>query len=160
MRSQARYGTSWKRAATELTRFCCLRTASRIEIGIRAAKNFRQKSEEIELHGQTISARGHQVGFERAEGALVGAAGFVAEFVPAGPPAGANHVEAGGMDEREIAVPDVDVGMIEEQALHFAGHIGGADDGEGFAIDGEVIGIDAERGAGAQESSSRIQKAE
>ena len=56
------------------------------------------------------------------------------------------------MDEREIAVPHVDVGMIEEEALHFAGHVGGADDGEGFAIDGEVIGIDAEGGAGAQES--------
>ncbi len=131
-----------------------------VEVGIRAAENFGKEGKEIELYGELIFTGGHQVGFKGAKGAVVGAAGFVAELIPAGPPARANHVEASAVDEGEIAVPHVDVGMIEEEALDFTGHIGGADYGERFVVDREVVRVDGEMGAGTKESFIANQKAE
>jgi len=121
-----------------------------VEIRIHAAENFGKEGEEGELYGKAVFPRGHQICFERAEGAFVGAAGLVAELIPAGPPAGAKHVQPGTVDERKIAVPDVDVRVVEIEALDLAGHVGGADNGEGPSIDGEVVGIDAKARAGAE----------
>ena len=54
------------------------------------------------------------------------------------------------MDESEIGIPDVNVGVIEVQTLHFAGHVGGADDSERSSVEREVIGVDAELRARAK----------
>ncbi len=41
--------------------------------------------------------------------------------------------------------------MLEIKPLHFARHVSRADDGEGMAIEFEVVVIDAEARAGAEE---------
>ena len=150
MRSQARKGTSWKRATTDEIRVCCRRTACGIEKGVGASENVGQKGEEIELHRQAVLAGGHQIGFERAQRALVGLAVFVAELVPAGPPAGADHVQSGIVNLGEILVPHIHVGMLEIKALHFARHVSRADDRERMAVEFEVVVVDAEMRAGAE----------
>ena len=115
-----------------------------------ASENIGKEGEEIELHGQSIFAGGHEIRLERAQGALVGLTVFVAEFVPAGPPASADHVESGVVNLGEVLIPDVCVGMLEIEALHFARHVGGADDREGMAIEFEVVVIDTEMWTGAE----------
>ena len=123
----------------------------RIQIRIHAAEDLRKKGEEIELHGKAVLARGHEIGFESAECTLVGLAIFIAKFVPAGPPSRAKHVETGGLDLRHVAVPDVGVGMVEIEALDFARHVCGANDGERMAVDLKEVVIDLQMRAGAQE---------
>src|SRR5271154_4075458 len=80
-----------------------------IEKRICSSKYIRQEGEKIELHRQAILASGHQIGSESAQRALVGLAVFVAEFVPAGPPAGADHVESGVVNLGEILIPHIHV---------------------------------------------------
>ena len=70
----------------------------RIQIRIHSAQNVGQKSEEGKLHRQLVPARGHQIRFQRAQSSIVRLSVFVAELVPARPPAGANHVQTGCMD--------------------------------------------------------------
>ena len=121
-----------------------------IEESVGASEDVGQEGEEVELHGQAVLAGGHEIGFDRAQGALVGLTVFVGELVPAAPPAGADHVESGVVNLREILIPDVDVGMLEVETLDFARHVGGADDGEGMAVEFEVVVVDAEMRAGAK----------
>src|SRR5690242_3354110 len=90
------------------------------KVGVYSTEYIGEKSEEIELYGQAVLACGHQISFESAERAFVRLAVFIAELVPAGPPTGAQHIQAGGLYLRHVAVPDVNVGMIEIKALHFA----------------------------------------
>src|SRR6516165_4003631 len=54
------------------------------------------------------------------------------------------------MDQGKIGIPDVHVGMIEVQALHFAGHVGRADDCQGPALKRKVVGVHSEFGAGVK----------
>ena len=122
----------------------------RIEIGVGAAENFGKKREKSELHGEAVFASGHQIGFQGAQGAVIGPAGLVAEFVPTGPPAGANHVEASGVNQSHVAVPDVDIRMIEIEALNFAGHVRGANNGERLVVELEVIGVNRKAWTGAE----------
>src|SRR6516162_8099687 len=89
----------------------------RIQIWIHAAKDFRKEGKKIELNRKAVLSCGHQVGFERAQRAFVRLAIFVAELIPAGPPAGAQHVQASGLDLRHVPVPDVRVRMIEIETL-------------------------------------------
>ena len=55
------------------------------------------------------------------------------------------------MNLGEVLIPDVDVGMIEVEALDFARHVGGADDCERMAVEFEVVVVDAKMRAGAKE---------
>src|SRR5260370_695090 len=87
---------------------------SRIEIAIHATQEIGQEGKEVELHRQTVPARGHQVGFEGAQRLLRWLAAWVAEFFPSCPPAGAQHVEPGRADLREVALPDINVGALEK----------------------------------------------
>src|ERR1017187_7923934 len=61
-----------------------------IEEGVGASENVGQEGEEIELHRQAVLAGGHEIRFKRAQRALIGLTVFVAEFIPSGPPAGAD----------------------------------------------------------------------
>jgi hypothetical protein len=119
-----------------------------IEVRIFSAEHFGEEREEIELDWEIIFARGHQKRFERAQSSLVGLTVFVAELVPAGPPSGANGVEAGVMNLGEVAIPNVGIGVLEVEALYFAGHICGANYRERVAVEFEVVSIDGEAGAG------------
>jgi hypothetical protein len=56
------------------------------------------------------------------------------------------------VDQREVTIPDVDVRVVEIEALDLTGHVGGADNSERFAIERKVIGIDAKVRAGAEVS--------
>ena len=121
-----------------------------IEIRIHSAQNLRQERKEVELDRQAVLARGHQIRFHRAQRALVRLAVLVGELVPARPPSGANHVQPGVVNLPQIAVPHINIGMIEIQPLHFARHVRRADDGQRLAIQLEVVFVHAELGAGAQ----------
>src|ERR1700675_4275713 len=122
-----------------------------IEIRVHASQNIRQEREKIELHGDAVFARGHEIRFERPQGALVRLTILVAELVPPRPPAGADHVQAGGMDLREVPIPHVDVRAIEIKTLGFTRHVGGSDDGERLAIELEVILVHGHARTGTQE---------
>ena len=121
-----------------------------IEVGVLAAKVFRQEGEEVELDGQMVVAGAHEEGFDGAERVLGHGAVGADERVPAGPEAAADHVEAFAVDLRHVLVPDVRVGFGEVEAGDVARHVGGADDGQGFAVQLEIIGSDGEFGAGEQ----------
>src|SRR5579872_4164969 len=122
-----------------------------VEEGVGASENVGEEGEKIELHREPVFTSSHQIGFEGAQGALVGLTVFVAEFIPAGPPSGADHVESGVVNLAEILVPYVHVGMLEEKALDFARHVGCADDGERMAVEFEVVVVDSEMRAGSEE---------
>src|SRR5215472_11359727 len=89
----------------------------RIEKRIPPTKNVRQECEEVELHGQSILARSHQIGFDGTQSALVRLAVLVAELVPAGPPPGADHVQARIVNLPEVLIPHIHIRMLEVQAL-------------------------------------------
>ena len=144
MRSQARNGTSWKRETTAEIRVCCRRDGLRIEKSIRSSENIGQEREDIELHGQAVLARRHQIGFHRSESAFVGLTVFVAELVPTGPPAGADHVQAGVVNLPEILIPHINIRVVEIEALHLARHVGCADNGQRMTVQFEVVAIDGE----------------
>ena len=80
----------------------CLLAANRfwIEVRVHASQNIRQERKKIELHGQAVFARSHEIRFERPQRALVRLTILVAELVPTRPPAGADHVQTGGMNLR------------------------------------------------------------
>ncbi len=129
---------------------CLLANRFGVKIRIHSTQNFWQERKKVELHRQTVPARGHQIGFQRTQCAFVGLAILVGKFIPARPPSGTDHVQPGVVNLTQIAVPDVNVGMIEIQALNFAGHVGGANDGEGLAIELKVVLVHAELRAGAE----------
>ncbi len=131
----------------------CLLAANRLRIEVRvyASQYIRQEREKIELHGQTVLARGHEIGFERPQRALIRLTILVADLVPTRPPAGADHVQSRGMNLREVPIPHVDVGVIEIKTLRLTRHVGGSNDGEGLAIEFEVILVHRHARAGAQE---------
>ena len=54
------------------------------------------------------------------------------------------------MDLRHVLIPDPGVGLGEVEAGDVARHIGGADDGQGFAVELEVVGTYGEFGAGKE----------
>src|SRR5271165_5338953 len=90
-----------------------------IKKSVRSSENVGQESEEIELYRQAIFAGGHQIGFKRAQRALVGLTVLIAKLVPASPPASANHVQSGVVNLGEILVPHVHVGVVEKETLDF-----------------------------------------
>ncbi len=92
----------------------------------------------------------HQVGLEGAKRSLVGMSIFVAELIPASPPAGADHVQTGLANLSEIAIPHVDARVFKVQALNIAGHVGCSDNRQGSTIQFEVVSIHAEARTRAQ----------
>ena len=116
----------------------------RIKVRIRAAQHVRQKCKKIKLHRQMVFAGGHQIGLHGAQGALVRLPIFVAEFIPAGPPSRPQHVQSRGLNLRQVAVPHVNVRMLEVKPLHVAGHVGGSRNRQRLPIDFEVVAVHGE----------------
>ena len=121
-----------------------------VEVGVFAAEVLRQEGEEVELDGQVVVAGAHEEGFDGAQGVFGHGAVWADERVPAGPEAAADHVEALAVDLRHVLVPDPGVGFREIEAGDVARHVRGADDGEGLAVELEVVGANGEFRAGKE----------
>ena len=150
IRSQARYGTSWKRATTAEISVCWRRTAWGSRKALAPPRTSGRNAKKLNCTGRPYLRAVIKIGLERAQSAFVGLTVFVAELVPAGPPSGANHVESGIVNLGKILIPDIHVGMLEEEALDFARHVRCTDDGERMAVDFEVVVVDAQVRAGAE----------
>ncbi len=87
---------------------------------------------------------GHEVRLDGAQRALVRAPLLVTELGPARPPAGPDHVQACGTDPFQVAVPDVDVRMLEEETLDVARHVRRSHDGQRTPVQLEEVAIDGE----------------
>src|SRR5687768_13550040 len=115
-----------------------------IEIGIETAPRLRKKGEEREDDRNVIPVRGQQKRIERSQYSFVNLAVRRHVFLPTGPNARADHVDARLLHRLEILVPNGGIRFEKKSAMNVGGHVGRARDGKHFAVAIEEIIVDGQ----------------